>query len=165
MIPPAYLSIGRLSSNFNIWLFIFPYFARIFMNPLPVKLIFAGPQTLPRKSKRRRRAASKKAEIRVAAGSDCEVGVKRYAYCRRNPLSAITFQRRSGKLMWDGCASDGLGIKIVRFFRGTRDDSNRIIRYLLTISLIADKELPSRRKCYADWVWIAENAQHFTGTS
>ena len=24
------------------------------------------------------------AEIRVAAGTDCEVGVKRYAYCRRN---------------------------------------------------------------------------------
>ena len=26
----------------------------------------------------------KTAEIRVAAGPDCEVGVKRYAYCRRN---------------------------------------------------------------------------------
>ena len=37
------------------------------------------------------------AEIRVAAGPDCEVGVKRYAYCRRNLLFAITFQRRRGK--------------------------------------------------------------------
>ena len=38
-------------------------------------------------------------EIRVAAGSDCEVGVKRYAYCRRNLLFALTFQRRSGKII------------------------------------------------------------------
>ena len=36
-------------------------------------------------------------EIRVATGPDCEVGVKRYAYCRRNLLFAITFQRRCGK--------------------------------------------------------------------
>ena len=35
-------------------------------------------------------------EIRVAAGPDCEVGVKRYAYCRRNLLFALTFQRRRG---------------------------------------------------------------------
>ena len=37
------------------------------------------------------------AEIRVAAGPDCEVGVKRYAYCRRNLLFAPTFQRRRGE--------------------------------------------------------------------
>ena len=36
-------------------------------------------------------------EIRVAAGPDCEVGVKRYAYCRRKLLFALTFQRRRGK--------------------------------------------------------------------
>ena len=39
------------------------------------------------------------AEIRVAAGPDCEVGVKRYAYGPRNLLFALTFQRRSGELM------------------------------------------------------------------
>ena len=41
----------------------------------------------------------KTAEIRVAAEPDCEVGVKRYAYCRRNLLFAITFQRRSGEMI------------------------------------------------------------------
>ena len=70
------------------------------MNPSPVKLIFAGPQILACDDRNADAGqCRKKAEIRVAAGSDCEVGVKRYAYCRRNPLSAITFQRRSGKLM------------------------------------------------------------------
>jgi len=39
------------------------------------------------------------AEIRMAAGPDCEVGVKRYAYCRRNLLFAPTLQSRSGELM------------------------------------------------------------------
>ena len=41
----------------------------------------------------------KTAEIRVAAGPNCEVGVKRYAYCRRNLLFAPTLPRRSGELM------------------------------------------------------------------
>ena len=31
-----------------------------------------------------------KGKIRVAAGPDCEVSVKRYAYCRRNLLFAPT---------------------------------------------------------------------------
>ena len=105
------------------------------------------------------------AEIRVAAGPDCEVGVKRYAYCRRNLLFAITFQWRSGELMRGGWISDGFGIKIVRFFREIRGDSNRIIHYRLAITLISEKELPTGRKCCADWGWIAGNAQHFTWTS
>ena len=67
----------------------------------------------------------KTAEIRVAAGPDCEVGVKRYAYCRRNLLFALTFQRRSGKMMRGGWISDGLGIKTVRFFGEIRGDSNK----------------------------------------
>ena len=37
-------------------------------------------------------------KIRVV-GPDCEVGVKRYAYCRRNLLFALTFKRRSGELI------------------------------------------------------------------
>jgi len=37
------------------------------------------------------------AGIRVAAGPDCEVGVKRYAYCRRKLLFAPTLQRRRGE--------------------------------------------------------------------
>ena len=67
------------------------------------------------------------AEIRVAAGPDCEVGVKRYAYCRRNLLFAPTLQSRSGGLMRGGWISDRFGIKIVWFFEGIRGDSNRII--------------------------------------
>jgi len=67
----------------------------------------------------------KTAEIRVAAGPDCEVGVKRYAYCRRNLLFAITFQRRSGETVWGGFVSDGSGVKIVWFFEGGRGDSNK----------------------------------------
>ena len=39
------------------------------------------------------------AEIRVTAGPECEVGVNRYAYCRRKLLFALTFQRRRGELM------------------------------------------------------------------
>lgn len=39
------------------------------------------------------------AGIRVAAGPDCEVGGKRYAYCRRNLLFAPTLQSRSGELV------------------------------------------------------------------
>jgi len=42
---------------------------------------------------------SENGELRVAAGPDCEVGVKRYAYCRRNLLFAPTLQSRSGELM------------------------------------------------------------------
>ena len=60
----------------------------------------------------------KTAEIRVTAGPDCEVGVKRYAYGRRNLLFALTFQRRSGKMMRGGWISDGFGVKPVRFFGG-----------------------------------------------
>ena len=90
-------------------------------------------------------------EIRVTAGPDCEVGVKRYAYCRRNLLFALTFQWRSGELMRGGWISDGFGIKIVRFFREIRGDSNRIIHYRLAITLISEKELPTGRKCCADW--------------
>ena len=41
----------------------------------------------------------KTAEIRVTAGPECEVGVNRYAYCRRKLLFALTFQRRRGELM------------------------------------------------------------------
>ena len=67
------------------------------------------------------------AEIRVAAGTDCEVGVKRYAYCPQNRLFAITFQWRSGETVWGGSVSDGFGIKTVRLFEGDRDSSNEII--------------------------------------
>ena len=66
-------------------------------------------------------------EIRVAAGPDCEVGVKRYAYCRRNLLFALTFQKRSGEMACGGCVSDGFGIKIVWVFEEIRGGSNRII--------------------------------------
>ena len=70
---------------------------------------------------------SENGELRVAAGPDCEVGVKRYAYCRRNLLFALTFQRRRGEMVCGGCASDGFSIKIVRFLEGIRGGSNRII--------------------------------------
>ena len=75
----------------------------------------------------------------MTAGTDCEVGVKRYAHCPRKLLFAPTLQSRSGELMRGGWISDGFGIKIVRFFRGIRGDSNRIIHYRLTIPLIAGK--------------------------
>ena len=61
----------------------------------------------------------------MAAGTDCEVGVKRYAYCPQNRLFAITFQWRSGETVWGGSVSDGFGVKIVRFFEGIRGDSNK----------------------------------------
>ena len=61
----------------------------------------------------------------MTAGPDCEVGVKRYAYCRRNLLFALTLQRRSGEMVWGGFVSDGFGVKIVRFFGGIRGDSNK----------------------------------------
>ena len=52
-------------------------------------------------AKSRRRAADgkrrKTAKIRVVAGPDREVGVKRYAYCPRKLLFALTLQRRRGK--------------------------------------------------------------------
>jgi len=47
-----------------------------------------------RKAERGRRVLTENGgngEIKVAAGPDCEVGVKRYAYCRRNLLFAPTF--------------------------------------------------------------------------
>ena len=69
----------------------------------------------------------KTAEIRVAAGPDCEVGVKRYAYCRRKLLFALTFQRRRGEQVCSWPVSDEFGIKIVWFFEGDRESSNRII--------------------------------------
>lgn len=64
------------------------------------KLIFillrnAGPEQLTENGGKRRKTA----EIRVAAGPDCEVGVKRYAYCRRKLLFAPTLQRRRGEMM------------------------------------------------------------------
>ena len=50
------------------------------MNSSPVKLIFAGPQILACDDRNADAGqCRKKAEIIVAAGSDCEVGVKRYA--------------------------------------------------------------------------------------
>ena len=104
----------------------------------------------------------KTVEIRVAAGPDCEVGVKRYAYCHRKLLFAITLQRRSGETVWGGSVSDGFGVKIVWFFGGFRGGSNKIIHCQLAFTLISEKELPPGRKCCADWGWIAGNAQHFT---
>lgn len=79
----------------------------------------------------KRRERRKTVEIRVAAGPDCEVGVKRYAYCRRKLLFAPTLQSRSGETVWGGWISDGFGIKIGRFCEGDRGDSNRIIHYRL----------------------------------
>ena len=70
---------------------------------------------------------SEPAEIRVVAGPNCEVGVKRYAYCRRNLLFALPSQRWSGEMVCIGCVSDGFGIKIVRFFGRIRCNSNIII--------------------------------------
>lgn len=93
----------------------------------------------------------KTAEIRVTAGPDCEVGVKRYAYGPRKLLFAITLQRRSGETVWGGFVSAGFGVKIVRLVGVIRGDSNRIIHYQLAITLIAEKELPPGRKCCADW--------------
>lgn len=87
----------------------------------------------------------------MAAGPDCEVGVKRYAYGPRKLLFAITLQRRSGETVWGGSVSAGFGVKIVWFFGGIRGDSNRIIYWRLPFSLIAGKELLSWRKCCADW--------------
>ena len=81
---------------------------------------------------------SEPTEIRAVAGPDCEVGVKRYAYCRRNPLFALTFQKRSNEMVCDDCASDVFGIKIVRFFGRIRCGSNIIIHCRLPFSLIVD---------------------------
>ena len=67
----------------------------------------------------------KTAEIRVAAGPECEVGVKRYAYCRRKLLFALTFQRRRGEQVCSWPVSDEFGIKIVWFFGGIRGSSNK----------------------------------------
>ena len=67
----------------------------------------------------------KTAEIRVAAGPDCEVGVKRYAYCRRKLLFALTFQRRRGEQVCSWPVSDEFGIKTARFFGGIRGGSNK----------------------------------------
>ena len=53
----------------------------------------------------------------MAAGPDCEVGVKHYAYCRRNLIFALTFQKQRGEMVCGDCVSDGFGIKIVRFSR------------------------------------------------
>ena len=88
----------------------------------------------------------------MAAGPDCEVGVKRYAYCRRKLLFAPTLQRRRGEMVCSWPVSDGFGIKTARFFGVIRGDSNRIIHYQLAIALITEKELPPGRKCCADWV-------------
>ena len=60
---------------------------------------------------------SPECKIRAAIGSYCEVGVKRYAYCRRNLLFALTFLKRSNELVCSDCASDEFGIKIVGFSR------------------------------------------------
>ena len=73
----------------------------------------------------KRRERRKTTEIRVAAGPDCEVGVKRYAYCRRNLLFAPTLQSRSGETVRGGSVSDGFGVKIVWFFEGGWGDSNK----------------------------------------
>lgn len=93
----------------------------------------------------------KKSRIRVAAGPDCEVGVKRCAYCRRNLLFARTFLKRSGEMLCSDCGADGFGIKIVWFFGGFRGGSNKIIHCQLAFTLISEKELPPGRKCCADW--------------
>ena len=61
----------------------------------------------------------------MAAGPDCEVGVKRYADCPRKLLFAPTLQSRSDEMVWGGFVSDGFGVKIVRFFGGIRGDSNK----------------------------------------
>ena len=87
----------------------------------------------------------------MAAGPDCEVGVKRYAYGRRNLLFAPTLQSRSGEMVWGGFVSDGFGVKIVWFFEGGRGDSNRKSHCQSVVSLIPDKELLPGRKCCADW--------------
>ena len=112
------------------------------------KLIFA--RSGPRAPGGCRKTAGT-AEIRVASEPDCEVGVKRYAYCPRKLVFAPTLQRRSGETVWGGSVSDGFGIKIVWFFEGIRGGSNRIIHYRLAITLISEKELPTGRKCCADW--------------
>ncbi len=65
----------------------------------------------------------------MAAGPDCEVGVKRYAYCRRNLLFALTFQRRSGETGCSSLVSDGFDIKIVCFFEGDQGNSNKKSHY------------------------------------
>ena len=86
----------------------------------------------------------------MAAGPDCEVGVKRYAYCRRKLPFAPTFQRGRGEQVCSWPVSDEFGVKAVRLVGGIRGDSNKIIHYLLAITLIAEKELPPERKCCAD---------------
>ena len=93
---------------------------------LSYKLIFillrnVGPERLTWNGGKRRETA----EIRVAAGPECEVGVNRYAYCRRKLLFALTFQRRRGELMCSWPVSDGFGIKTARFFGGIRGGSNK----------------------------------------